>query len=292
MLKNSILLLYIAFVWASAILFVKIEESTVPPITIMAGRALIAFLTLFVAVLITHKKITGYMSYVPKFLFVSVLGIVIVWLGLAFGQEYLTVGLASVLVTVTPLVTFVILVFILRMESFSLIGIGGLLMGVVGLVLVIGLSNILTGGSTLLGVFYIGGAFVILAINGILIMRWLRAIDPVITTMYLLFFGAVILTALAFIFESPVQVPWTRDTIASELALSVICTASGYFGYFYLIRNAGAYFASFIFYFLPIFGLLEGHIFRGEAVKITQIVGVAIVILGIYIINRQKFKKG
>ena len=228
MVKYSVLMLYIAFVWASAILFVKVEESTIPPITIMAGRALLAFLTLLVATLITHKKITGYMNYFPKFLFVSVLGIVIVWLGLAFGQEYLTVGLASVLVTVTPLVTFIILVCILRMESFSLIGIGGLLMGVVGLVLVIGLSNILTGGSTLLGVFYIGGAFVILAINGILIMRWLRAIDPVITTMYLLFFGAVILTALAFLFESPVRFPGPRDTIASELALSVICTAKSH----------------------------------------------------------------
>jgi drug/metabolite transporter (DMT)-like permease len=267
MVKYSILMLYIALVWASAILFVKTEEATIPPITIMAGRAIFAFLTLFAVALITHKKITAVISYFPKFLLLSLIGIVIVWLGLAFGQEYLTVGLASVLVTVTPLVTFVILVFFLRMEPFSLTGLGGLLMGVLGLILVIGLHNILSGGSTLLGVFYIGGAFVLLAINGILIMRWLRAIDPIITTMYLLFFGAVVLTVVAFIFESPVQVPWTKDTILSELALSVICTASGYFGYFYLIRNAGAYFASFIFYLLPIFGLLEGHFFRGEAAR-------------------------
>ena len=102
-------------------------------------------------------------------------------------------------------------------------------------------------------------------------MRWLGKVDPIITTLYLIFYGALMLTALAFIFEHPVQVPWTMDTIASELALGVICTASSYFGYFYLIKNAGAFFASFIFYFLPIFGLLEGRIFRAEAVSITQI---------------------
>lgn len=292
MVKNSLLMLYIALMWASAILFVKVEESTVPPITIMAGRAILAFLALLAIALITHKKISAVLNYTPKFFFVSATAITLVWVGLAFGQEYLTVGLASVLVTVTPLVTFIILVFLLRMEKFSMTGVGGLLMGVFGLVLVIGLHNILSGGSTLLGVFYIGGAFVLLAISGILIMKWFHTVDPVITTLYLLFFGALILTILAFIFESPLQVPWTRDTIGAELALGVICTGSTYFGYFYLIRTAGAYFASFIFYFLPIFGLLLGYFFRSDAVTPTQIAGVAIVILGIYIINRQKFTKG
>ncbi|MEM7009323.1 MAG: DMT family transporter [Thermodesulfobacteriota bacterium] len=285
-------MLYIALVWASAILFVKTEESTVPPLTIMAGRAIFAFLTMYVIALATRTKMTGLLNYMPKFIFLSLIGIVIVWAGLAFGQEYLSVGLASVLVTVTPLSTFILLVFILRMEPFKLSGVGGLLLGLVGLVLVIGLHRILAGGSTLLGVFYIGGAFILLAINGILIMKWLRDINPIITTMYLIMFGAIFLTALAFIFESPEQVPWTRDTILSELVLAIICTASSYFGYFYLIKSAGAFFASFIFYFLPIFGLLEGRIFRAEPITILQVVGVALVFLGIYIINREKFKKG
>lgn len=292
MLKYSALLLFIALVWASAILFVKTEEATVPPITIMAGRAIIAFLTLFAVALIAHKKISGYGSYIIKFILFSILGIVLVWLGLAFGQEYISVGLASVLVTVTPLFTFLIMVLILRVEPFSWSGLGGLLLGFIGIVLVIGISRMLAGGSTMIGVLFIGGAFVLLAINGVLAQKWVRGVDPIITTMYFLFFGAVILTAIAFIYESPLQVPWTRETIGAELALGMICTATGYFGFYYLINNAGAFFASFIFYFIPVFGLLEGHIFRGEKVAISQIIGVAVVLAGVYIINHQKFKDG
>ena len=288
MLRNAALLLYIALVWASAILFIKNEESTVPPITIMAGRALIAFVTLFAAALITRRKITGLAGYFPKFVFFALLGIVLVWLFLAFGQEYISVGLASVLVTTTPLMTFVILVLILRAERFSLQGLGGLVMGFAGIVLVIGLNRIMSGGTTLTGVMYIGGAFMLLAVNGILVAKWMRGVDPLINTMYFLLFGGLILAALAFVFERPLQVPWTRDTIASELALGVICTASGYFGYYYLIQKAGAYFSSFIFYFIPVFGMMEGHMFRGEKVAVSQIVGVAVVLAGVYLINREK----
>lgn len=292
MIKYFLMLLGIAFVWASAILFVKTEEATVPPMTIMAGRALIAFVMLFAVALITRRKVSGHGSYMVNFVLLAILGIVLVWLGLAFGQEYLSVGLASVLVTLTPLFTFVIMVLLLREESFSWTGLVGLILGFVGILLVIGLKNVLAGGSTMLGVFFIGGGFALLAVNGVLAQKWVRGVDPIVTTMYFLFFGGLILAAIAFVYENPLQVPWTRDTIASELLLGLICTASGYAGYYYLIKNAGAYFSSFIFYFIPIFGNLEGSLFRGEHINISQTLGIAVVLAGVYLINRGKFKEG
>ncbi len=292
MLKNFLALLYVALVWAIAILFVKTEESTIPPITIMAGRAILAFLTLLTAALITRKDLKGNVKHIGAFLVFAILGITLLWLCLAFGQEYISVGLGSVMVTAMPLVTFIILVLILRVEKFGLIGFIGLLVGILGIALVIGFKNILAGGSTILGVLLIAGGFGFLAINGVLAGKWARGIDPVITTTYFLGLGAIILTALAFIFESPIRSPWTSDTILSELALGIICTASGYFGFYYLIHKAGPYFTSFIFYFIPIFGLLSGHIFRNENVSILQIVGVAVVLIGIYLVNREKFKNG
>jgi drug/metabolite transporter (DMT)-like permease len=292
MLGNFIVLLYVALVWASGIVFIKVEESTIPPITIMAGRALLAFLTLFIAALITRKDLAGHLKYIGKFLVFAILGISLLWLGLAFGQEYISVGLASVLVLTLPLVTFIILVLILRVEPFSVMGLAGLIMGIAGIVLVIGIDKIMAGGSTILGVLLIGGGFGFLAINGILAGKWAKGIDPVITTTYFLGLGAVILTVLAFIFERPMQVPWTTDTIASELALGVICTASGYFGYYFIIHMAGAYFSSFIFYFIPVFGLISGHLFLKEKVGISQVIGVIIVLAGVYLINWEKRKGG
>lgn len=288
MVFHVILLLYIACVWAFTFIFVKIEEATVPPITIMAGRALIAFFCLFIVSVILKKDLRGHLKHMGKFLVFALLAIVGLWVTLSIGQEYIAAGLASVMVTTVPLLTFIILVFFLRDEKFSLIGLGGLLMGAIGIVLVISVKEIMAGGSTLEGFLLIGAGFVMFAVNGILVGKWAKGIDPVITTTYILGIGSVILLALAYIFESPLTFPLTGKNIWSEIALGVICTASGYFGYFYLIHKAGTYFASFIFYFLPVFGLLAGYLLLHEMVSMMQILGVLLIIIGVYIINWEK----
>jgi drug/metabolite transporter (DMT)-like permease len=258
----------------------------------MAGRAIIAFVCLLIVALITKKDLIGHFKYIGRFLVFAILGIVVLWLGLAFGQEYVSAGIGSVMVTITPLLTFIILVFMLREERFHITGLIGLLIGVAGIVLVIGVENIIHGGATLKGVLLIGGGFVFFAINGVIVGKWAKGIDPVITSTYYLLLAGIILTVLAFIFENPTQVPWTVDNYLEELAIGVICTASGYFGYYYLIHKAGAFFSSLIFYFIPVFGILAGFLLLKEHVAISQIVGVATIIVGVYLVNRDKFKRG
>lgn len=292
MVTNVIVLLVVAALWAFTFIFLKIEERTISPITIMFGRAIIAFVALLGASLITRKQLFSHLKDAWMFFIFAVLGITVIWIGLAFGQEYVTAGVASVIVTTTPLLTFVILVFILREEPFSIEGLAGLLIGAAGIVLVIGIMNIINGGGTLKGVLLIFGGFVSFTINGILVGRWAKNIDPVITSTWFLFFASIILGSLAFIFESPMALPWSRETILSELALGLFCTGVGYFGYYFIVHREGAYFSSFIFYFIPVFGLLAGFLILHEKVLLSQIIGVVAIICGVYLVNRAKRRKG
>ena len=291
MVLNFVLILYIAAVWAFTFIFLKMEETNIPPITIMAGRAIIAFVCLLAVSLITKKDLIGHFKHIGIFLVFAILGIVTLWLGLGFGQEYVSAGIGSVMVTITPLLTFVIVVLFLREEKFHITGLIGLLVGAVGIALVIGINNILEGGATLKGVLLIGGGFVFFAINGVLVGKWAKGIDPVITSTYYLLIAGIILSALAFVFESPDKIPWTVDNYLEELAIGVICTASGYFGYYYLIHKAGAFFSSLIFYFIPIFGMVAGFLILKEKIAISQVIGVLTILIGVYLINREKFKK-
>ncbi|GJM14928.1 MAG: membrane protein [Thermodesulfobacteriota bacterium] len=292
MVLNVIILLTVAALWAFTFIFVKVEESDITPITIMSGRAIIAFFGILLVTLITKQDLSGHLKDWWKFVFFAVFGTAVLWVFLGLGQEEVSAGLASVMPTLAPLLTFVILVLILREEPFSTLGLIGLIIGIVGIVLVVGIHEVMSGGGTAKGFLLILLGFAFFAINGIMVGKWAKNIHPLVTSTYFLFFAALILTALAFIFESPTKLPWTVDNYLEELALGIFCTGAGYYGYYYLIHRAGAYFSSFIFYFIPIFGMVAGYLLLKEDYTLLQMAGVPIVFFGVYLINREKFKKG
>lgn len=288
MIKNFLILIYLAAAWGGAFSLMKYNLRTIGPITEMAARALVAFAALLVLSLILKKDLRAAAKNWFGYLVFALLGIVQLWLADSFGLEYISPGLASVLVSVAPLTTFVITALILRDEKTTVFNVAGLLIGLVGLVLVIGVENIVSDGTALLGVVLVVGGFMLFAVNGVLAPRLVESGDPIIATTYYMGIGAVILVALAFMLEAPAQMKWGVDNISVELVLGVIPTAGGFVGFYYLIKNAGPFFASTTFYLMPVFGMLAAVLFMGEKTGVYQIVGIGVVIAGLYLINREK----
>lgn len=291
MIKNLIILIYLGVVWGAGFTFIKYGLRTMGPVTEMAARSVIAFLGLLVISLLLKKDLRGHARYWFPYVVFAVLGIVLLWLADAFGEEYISAGLASVMVAVAPMVTFIITAFILREDKVSVSNVSGLIIGVVGLVLVVGIEEILAGGTVLLGVLIIAGGFMVFAINGVLAPRLVKNADPLVSATYFIGIGGVILLILAFMLEDPLSTKWTADNFLNELGLSLLSTASGFVFFYYLLNNMGALFASTVFYLMPVFGMLSGIVFLGDKIVHTQIVGIGVVLLGIYLIDREKFRK-
>ena len=288
---NVLLLFWVAAAFGIAYVFIKLEETSFGPITEAAGRAIIAFVCLLIVSLILRKDLAGHVRDIWRFLVFGILSAVIVYLGLAFGEKYTAAGISSVMVSSVPLLTFVITVFILREQTFSISGMAGLIVGIFGLILVVGLENILDASSTLKGVVILLTGFFSFALNGILVPKIGKGIDPIITTTYLLGLAAIILWVLAFILEHPLNTPLTSDNILFELGLGVISTASAVLGYYYLIKRAGPLFASISFYMVPVFGVVFSFLILREQITASQVLGILIVLIGVFLINRETFKK-
>ncbi len=291
MIKNVIALCYVALAWGSAFVLIKFNEETMGPLVIQAGRCTIGFLALLLISIIMKRDLKGHAKHWFAFLIFAVLGISFLWVTVGFGQEYISAGLATVMVTVSPLVTFIITVFILRSEKFSVIGVIGLLLGVVGLVLVVGIQNILGGSSIVLGALLMILGFSVFAINGIITPRFLSGTDPIASSAYYTGFATVILWVIAFIFGSPLETKMTGTNIAAEIVMGVFSFASGFVVYYWLLNRAGAFFSSMTFYLMPIVGIVGGFLVFKEKITIIQVAGILVVFLGVYLINRVKFKK-
>ena len=290
MLRNFLILIYLGAVWGGAFSLIKFNLRTLGPITEMAARAVVAFIALIFLSLILKKDLKAGAKNSFGYLVFALLGVVQLWLADSLGLEYISAGLASVLVAVAPITTFVITTMILRQDKITVSNISGLIIGLIGLVLVIGIHNITSGGAVLLGVLLVTGGFMIFGVNGVLAPRLVKAGDPIVATTYYMGIGGIILTALAFILESPAQMKWGPVNIAVELVLGIVPTASGFAAFYYLIKKAGPFFASTTFYLMPVFGMLASVLFLSQKTDLSQIAGIAVVIIGLYLINKEKMK--
>ena len=292
MAKNVLALFYVALAWGSAFVLIKFNEETMGPMVIQAGRCTIGFLALLIISIVLKRDLKGHAKHWFAWLVFAVLGISFLWVTVGFGQEYISAGLATVLVTVSPLVTFIITVFILRTEEFSVLGVIGLILGVVGLVLVVGIHNILGGSSILIGALLIISGFSVFAINGVIAPRLASNTDPIASSAYYTGFATVILWVIAFIVEDPFKTHMTETNVAAEIVMGVFSFASGFVVYYWLLNRAGAFFSSMTFYLIPIVGIVGGYIVFREKITVSQVGGILIVFLGVYLINRVKFQKG
>lgn len=273
-------------------MLIKFNEETMGPLVIQAGRCTIGFLALLIISIVMKRDLRGHAKHWFAFLVFAVLGIAFLWIVTALGEEYITAGLATVMVTVSPLVTFIITVFILRTERFSVLGVTGLIVGVVGLVLVVGIHNILGGSSILIGALLLASGFSVFAINGITAPRLASGTDPIVSSTYYTGFATVILWVVAFVFGDPPSTKLTDLNVTIEIIMGVFSFASGFVVYYWLLNRAGAFFSSMTFYLIPIVGIVGGFLVFKEKITLTQVVGILIVFAGVYLINRVKFKKG
>ncbi|MGI9533790.1 MAG: EamA family transporter, partial [Thermodesulfobacteriota bacterium] len=60
---------------------------------------------------------------------------------------------------------------------------------------------------------------------------------------------------------------------------------------YWLLNRAGAFFSSLTFYLVPIMGTVGSYFILNEKMDKTQVLGIFIVFIGVYLINRTKFKK-
>ncbi|MDP1867888.1 MAG: DMT family transporter, partial [Bradyrhizobium sp.] len=113
------LLLALATLWGASYTFIKIGVATIPPVTLIAARTLIAGVLLLI--IMRWRGITLPMDAATwrRFLWQACLNSVIPWTMLAWSVRSLDAGLATILNSTSPIFTFFLTLAITRHEALA-----------------------------------------------------------------------------------------------------------------------------------------------------------------------------
>ncbi len=284
--SHWLLLVALAIVWGSSFALTRIAVAEMTPAMLVAGRNAIAAAGLLLLVVWLRPAWPRGPRVWRFMLAIAVVGNMMPFLLISWGQQRIDSGLAGILMAVMPLLTLVLAHFLVSGERMAPRRLAGFLIGFAGVLVLIGptaLRELGGRGETLLAQLAVLGGAVCYAVNAI-VSRHKPASDPWATSALVL--------AMAWLLTLPLAVAtWPIDTPAVPVlspaalwavaVLGLICTALGSVIYFTLVAAAGPTFLSLINYLIPLWAVLIGALFLGERPEWNHLVAMGLILGGV-----------
>jgi drug/metabolite transporter (DMT)-like permease len=274
------LLLSLATLWGASYTFIKIGVATIPPITLIAARTMIAGMLLLMIMRARGLRLPSDAATWRRFLFQACLNSVIPWTLLAWGERSLDAGLATILNSTSPIFTFFLTLAITRHEALSARKLLGVVVGMAGICLIVGVEAFRGLGeqlaaqivTVLAAVCYAGAA---------VFGRGFKGLDPMAPAAGSLLCGAAILIPLSLVVDRPWTLAPSGSSILALSGLAVFSTALAFVIYFRLIQTLGSVGTTAQAYLRVPLGVALGVLFLGETLTSTAWIGRGCVVIGV-----------
>jgi len=278
--RELALLLALATLWGASYTFIKIGVETIPPITLIATRTLIAGLLLLAVLRVRGLSLPKDKATWSRFLFQACLNSAIPFTLIAWAEQTVDAGLAAILNSTTPIFAFLLTALLTRHEPVTGRKLFGVVAGIAGITLVVGLEALNGAGDQLLAQLAIVAATICYA-GAAIFGRGFKSLDPMMPAAGSLICGAVILMPLSLAIEQPWTLAPSTASMLALLCLSVFSTALAFVIYFRLVHTLGSVGTTAQAYLRVPIGVAIGVIFLGESISSTALIGLACVIAGV-----------
>jgi drug/metabolite transporter (DMT)-like permease len=272
------MLLVLSAIWGSSFMFIKVGVEELEPWTLVAGRLVLAAITLVFVVkarMPLGTAVGQIRANVWAFLFVALFNSVVPFWLLAWGETRIDSGLAALLQASAPLFAALLAFLFVRSERVSGDRLIGVLVGFGGVALLVGA---VPSGSMLgaIAVVFTGACYAASSLAGGRFLREVPAVTIAFGTSALA--GAI---SLPFgLAQLPSSVP-SWKVIGSVVFLGVVGLGFAYVLYFALITGAGASRAILVTYLVPPMALFYGATILNESVALTDLAGLGLILAGV-----------
>ena len=165
--KQWAVLVLTASLFGSSFFFIKLAVGSIPPLTIAAGRAVLAAVVVYGFMKVTGQRFPKLDAAWVPLIVLGVLTAVISYAAIAWGQTHIDSSLGGILFATIPVFSVLIAPLVLEDESFTFERLLGAGFGFGGVVIIVGPSAL--GG---LGAQAIGAAVTVLAAS---VTRWVAS---------------------------------------------------------------------------------------------------------------------
>ena len=285
--KSALIFALVGFLWGVPYLFIKVavdEENGYAPAIVVFGRVLIGA-AILIPLAIKDRSIFAALRGIKYVAVYALLEMVIPWILIGTAEQKISSGLAGLLIASVPIWSNLITYFQGDKDALKANRIVGIGIGFIGVVLIVGIETF-TGSSDPLSILMVIVSAIAYAYAVIMIRNKLPDVSGIAINAV-----AMVLTA---IFYLPFTIAlWpdhaiSREATYSVIALGVFSTGIAFAFFFTLMADIGPTRASLVTYWNTAIAVVLGVIILSEPLTIGMSIGLPLVMLGSWLVNRRQ----
>jgi drug/metabolite transporter (DMT)-like permease len=199
-----------------------------------------------------------------------------------WSEQYIPSGLASILFATFPILVTILAHFVLPGEPLSVRTGLGAAIAFAGIVVIFSEDLVKIGGPKA-GIA--AAAFLlsplVSSFSSVVVKKWGASVHPISISAVPMALAAVVMGAMAFVFERHRPVAWTAKSIGSLAYLAVFGSAITFTVYYWLLRHVRASRVALIAYATPVLAVATGVLVLHEPLTGRFVTGGALVIAGV-----------
>ena len=280
-----LLLALLSFIWGSSFLFIELALAVMGPLTLVFFRVAIGAAALLAYLKLRRKSLPNSLSFWAAAAFMGLLNNAIPFSLIAYGQVFITAGLASIINANTAFFGVIVAALLIAEERWQWHRVLGVIIGVGGVITIIGPASLVSFDVTSLGQL----AVVVATLSYACASVWgkLRlagyAGDRIAAATLLC--ASIMMLPMMLIFEGMPRFEITPTLMAVFVGLGVLGTSFAYILYFRILQLAGASNLMLVTIIVPLFAVLLDAVWLSQYLSMTEIVGFVIVAVGLAIMD-------
>ena len=288
-LKPYLALAGLALIWGVSFLLIKVAVHDMSPTVLLLLRSVSGLIALAVIVKAMGRQLLGdgWRTRLGSFAIMAITNAIVPWVAIAWGEERISSGLASILNSTTTLWTAVLIFWAMPKERPSGVGYAGVVLGFAGVVILV-LPDILAHGvsGNVLGAMAVLVAALSYAANAIYQRRKMRSVSVFDVSIGQL--AATVVFAIPLAAPSLSHVHIALTSMAAVIALGAGATGVAYLLYYYVMNTLGAVRAAGVTLLVPVTAVFWGIALLHESLSWPIVIGMAVILAGTVLTNLKR----